>query len=1231
MWQSGPRPVFDAGHLGQLGPGVVAPGRMSASERILAAFSKGKKELIVPSLSGSIRAELAAELIRAGKRPVLIAKDHADAEALYRDLAFMRGVDDLTAADHGLVFLGADEKSPYEEYSPDAVAVMERLNTLYRLAREPDSVQAVVVSPRALLRKNVPPSYFDRAGDYLMVGEDIDRAAMLDRLAAAGYNRVSKVEDPGTYSVRGGVVDIYSPHLSAPVRVDLFGDEVESLRVFDPVSQRSGAELEEATLLPSREIHFDQASKERAEVALAELAVEAKMPSRALNELLDDVKAGIHFFGIERLLPAFHEGGLVGPEAYLPRGPEVVYLSHELDALSEQADTEWSRAERDHAHALDSHQLALPPEAHFQELSKTLEALLKDSLHLLMPAVHLGKSSTVELHVEQHEELRPELIRAARAQAEEDTMQPLVDRLKRWKRAGMVNIIACHTRGQAERIIELISPRGLNARLLQGGFQLAALLDTPPAEVAKGKGRGGLRDPSVHAWLVLGDISAGFACKEAGLSIVSEEEIFGRRRKRRTRRAPAAREFVSDLKDLNPGDFIVHVDFGVGQYHGLTKLAVNGVESDFLHIEYKDRDKLYLPVVRLRLISKYMSAGEGKSPKLDKLGGTTWANTKRKVKDTLLKMAAELLRLYAARKALEGFACPAPDEVFRTFEAEFQFEPTPDQQQAIDDVIEDMQKPSPMDRLVCGDVGYGKTEVAMRAAMMAIAAERQVAVLVPTTVLAAQHFAVFTERFKNIPVRIGLVSRFQTKQEVKDSLREAKEGKLDIIIGTHRLLSKDVAFERLGLIVIDEEHRFGVRHKEALKKYRTHVHVLSMSATPIPRTLHMGFMGVRDLSMITTPPMDRLAVKTEVHRFQEEVIKEAILREIKRGGQVFFVHNRVATIDGMAATLEKLVPEARVGIGHGQMSEDRLEQVMVDFMARKFNVLLSTTIIESGIDIPNANTIIINRADNMGLAQLHQLKGRVGRSAARGYAYFLIPSGNLSKDARARIAVLQRFTELGAGFQVASKDLEIRGAGNLLGKQQSGQIAAVGFEMYQSLLSEAVAELKGKTSAHLREPELQVPLSALIPDNYVKEASPRLSYYQRFNTADTDEATYDLLQEIGELYGSPPAEVENLAALMLVKQRLVRVGALTLDYGAQTKVMPPRVVLRFDPEAKEITPEQLVRYIQDDEDSRRLTTDGRLMIFLKDLEDTQDILRRAKEQLDELVRIKNRDAAGAKA
>ncbi len=1175
-----------------------------------------RNRIAIPGVTGSLRAELAAELITKKKVPVVIGRDQADAEALHRDLAFMLGTTDEEASDAGLLFFGADEKSPYEEYSPDGRAVMERINTLYRLIKEPKSVRALIVTPQALLRKHVPPSYFDRTGDYLVAEEEIDRESLLRKLVSSGYNSVNIVEDPGTFSVRGGIIDIYSPHQSKPFRLDLFGDTIDSIRRFDPATQRTEAKISDAVILPAREITFDAETIARATKAITARAEEIIVPTRKVNAAIEDIENELHFFGIESLLPLFHEGGLVPADAYLPSGERAIYLADEA-SLETELDDLVRETENGFELALAAHQIALPPDAHTAGTADTaalVRRIFEQAQVIETPEIGLAGAATVPLEWGETDGIRAEILRATSARtASPDLLAPLVERLKQWRADLYTTVIVSSTRGQAERLKAMLDPRGVNVRLLARPFSLAQLFEEKSA----------LRERSVHAYLALGEISGGFVLPESHLAIVSEEEIFGQRTKRRRRRTPAAGQFVSDLKDLQPNDFVVHVDFGVGKYHGLKRLAVNGVESDYLHIEYKGNDKLYLPVHRLKLVSKYMSAGEGPAPPLDKLGATTWSTTKKKVKDTLLKMAAELLRLQAVRTSLDGFALKPPDERFRQFESEFPFEPTPDQQKAIDDALADLQKPSPMDRLICGDVGYGKTEVAMRAAMLAVLSKKQVAVLVPTTVLAAQHFAVFNERFQSFGANIRVVSRFQSNEEVKATIAALREGSVDVVIGTHRLLSKDIYFKDLGLLVIDEEHRFGVSHKERLKKYRAHVHVLSMSATPIPRTLHMGFMGVRDLSMIATPPSDRLAVKTEVHKFSEDVIRDALLKEVRRGGQAFVVHNRVASITAFARMLERLVPEARIVIGHGQMSEERLEKVMVDFMNREYNVLLSTTIIESGIDISNANTIVVNRADRMGLAQLYQLRGRVGRSKVRGFAHFLIPAGTLSKTARKRINVLQRFTELGAGFKVASKDLEIRGAGNILGKQQSGQIAKVGFEMYQTLLSEAIDELKGSHRRSLREPELNLPVPALIPDAFIPSPGERLSFYQRFNAAETDEATYDLLQEITDLYGTPPAEVENLAQLMLLKQRLGRIGALGLDYGAKTKSMPPRLVVRLDQETVAISTDALVRFVQRQPRTRKLTPEGKLVLHLNEVEEAQEILHQAKEQLDDLVRLRN--------
>ena len=1196
---------------------------MTPVERILERFAGGARRVVIPSVHGSLRAQIAAELVVRGQKPVVFVRDPADAEALYRDLAFLLGTNEEFASERGLLFFGADDKSPYEEYSPDSRAVMERLGTLYRLSAAPATVRALVVTAPALVRRQVPPAFLEAAGEYVLAGADLDRENLLRKLVASGYHQVSTVEDPGTYSVRGGIIDVFSPSRTHPVRIDLFGDDVESLHLFDPGTQRNTESLEDVFLLPAREIALTEAVIHHAVSRIQEAAEALLIPTRKLHAILDDIENGLHFFGIESLLPIFHPDGLAAADAYLPQGDDVVYLLDDPEQVESTTDETWTEAEVGYERARTRHELAVPPDAHLADVHQNLKNLLESGRRIEWPEVHVGKGSdALEVRWASTDAIRTEVLQATRGTKEnDDVLHPLVHRLKSWRGDGLSSVIVCQTRGQAERLRAMMEHRDLRLEILGEPFDLSTFLspDNTPLKTR-------LRNKNVHAHLVLGELSRGFVLRTARLALIAEEEIFGRR-VTRSRRRPAAGELVADLRDLEPGDYVVHVDHGIGQYVGMTKLAVNGVESDYLHVEYRD-GKYYLPVHRLRLISKYATAGDGeKKPRLDKLGAPTWTNTKRKVKDTLLKMAAELLRLYAIRQSAPADAVTPPDEIYRQFEAEFPFEPTADQQKAIDDVLADLQKPHPMDRLICGDVGYGKTEVALRGAMLSVLGKKQVAVLVPTTVLAAQHHQVFVSRFERYPVRIEVVSRFQSTEEVKKTFEGLKTGAVDIVIGTHKLLGASVQFKDLGLLVIDEEHRFGVRHKERLKKLRAQVHVLSLSATPIPRTLHMGFMGVRDLSMIVTPPQDRLAVKTEVHKFDEDTIREAIMREIRRGGQVFFVHNRVASIGAMQGFLERLVPEARIGVGHGQMQEDALEKVMVKFMNKDFNVLLSTTIIESGIDIPNANTIIVNRADRLGLAQLYQLRGRVGRSNKRGFAYFLIPAGNLTKKARARIGVLQRFTELGAGFKVASKDLEIRGAGNLLGKQQSGTIAAVGFEMYQALLSEAIAELKGAQRRSLKEPELQVPTPALIPDSYVKPPGERLAFYQRLGAAETDEDTYDVLQEMSDLYGTPPGEVENLVQLMLVKQRLSRLGALGLDYAPESQKLPPRIVVRFDPEEPGVTPGQLVQYVQKRPSARKLTPDGRLVVHLGPIEEPQEVLQRSKEQLGELLRMARTEAA----
>jgi transcription-repair coupling factor (superfamily II helicase) len=790
-----------------------------------------------------------------------------------------------------------------------------------------------------------------------------------------------------------------------------------------------------------------------------------------------------------------------------------------------------------------------------------------------------------------------------------DHYVPLAEWLKQRKREGFLHVLAVGSLAQAERAKEILGELKVDVRIDKTPFQLSRL--------------DALRELDVALVIVIGELESGFIDRDERLTMLAETDVFGHRSHVQRKRHAGRGEFISDLKELKENDYLVHVDHGVGRFRGLQRLQIRGVEEDYLHLEYAGGDKLYLPVYRINLVQRY--AASGANAKLDKLGGTVWETKKQRVKDAVLAMAHDLLDLYAKRELAKAVPLPPPGPEYREFEASFPFDETVDQQKAISEVIADMQKARPMDRLICGDVGFGKTEVAIRAAHFATFGHAQVAILVPTTVLAEQHHRTFSERLAGLPVNVEVISRFREPKEQKEILKRLENGGVDILIGTHRLLSEDVRFKNLGLVVIDEEQRFGVKHKDRLRKLRSQAHVLTLSATPIPRTLQMSFLGIRDLSLIATPPVDRHTIRTQVTKFDEETIREAIHRELARGGQVFFVHNRVQSIASMGDYIRRVVPEARIAVAHGQMDPSKLEEVMVGFVERKTNVLITTTIIESGIDIPSVNTMIVNRADAFGLSQLHQLRGRIGRGAERAYAVLLVPkTDKVTKDAHRRLEALQRFTELGSGFKIASHDLDIRGAGNLLGPDQSGHIAAVGFELYTELLTQAVAELKGGLTRNVREPEIRLPVTALIPEKYVADTSLRLNYYKRMAQADTDEAVYDVLQELNEFYGEPPEAVERLTQVMLLKRRLMAMGATTLDgvvlLSAKKEAAGGRLAFVFAPEAP-IDRAKLVDLATHSPERARLTPDGKLVYSFtaKEVKTPEDLLDAAKALLNQLL------------
>jgi transcription-repair coupling factor (superfamily II helicase) len=1129
----------------------------------------------VTGLLGAARGLLLRDLLAPGpgraRQVLAVAADEDEADALARDAAFFLG-------EGAVLRVAADALLPYDDLSPDRNVEMERLAALARLHLTPEAVQVVVVSARGLCRRVVPRAVFEAGSELLGKGVTIARDGLAAKLLLLGFTRTPLVEDPGAFAVRGGIVDLWSPSDPAPVRLEFFGDEIESCRSFDPQTQRSGGEVPEVLLCPAREALFTEEAKAGAQRAVRDAAERVNRPTSRVREVLDAIDAGTPFFGMEALLPGFHAGGLGTLFDYLAgeggRGATYVDDVAAVDEALADLDAELLR---EHEGALRREELALPPEAHFLPGAEALARALARPV-VRRHRVWLGKDEPIRLPLEETSGIRGEI---ETAHGEEGALTPLTRRLEDWRSRGLATVVVCGSPSSSERLRRLLEDRRQHARLHAG----------PPLDGAA------LYDPAVHVHVYAGDVSGGFVDGPGRLALVSDEEIFGRRVRKKARKASDENAFAAAFRELNEGDLVVHVEHGIARYLGLTKMQIRGVEGDFLVLAYDGADRLYLPVAKIRQVQKFSGAA-AETIRLDRLGGSAFALRKARVKEQLLKMAAELLDIYAARAAHPGHAYPEPDETYREFEAEFPWEETPDQAKAIEDVLRDMRKDrtgpaaqAPMDRLVCGDVGYGKTEVAMRGAMLAVLAKKQVAILVPTTVLAAQHERTFRERFKGYPVRIEALSSMKDGAEVKAILKDTAQGKVDLLIGTHRLLASDVAFKDLGLVVVDEEQRFGVVHKERLKKLRKLVDVLTLTATPIPRTLHMSLAGVRDLSIIATPPEDRRAIRTFVMKFDPGAVKEAIENELKRGGQVYFVHNRVRSIPAMQKFLQELVPQARVGVAHGQMHVHELEKVMSRFVNKELDVLLATSIIESGLDIPSANTIVVNRADHFGLSQLYQIRGRVGRSRERAYAYLMVPARRpVTKDAQKRLEVLQRFSELGAGFQIASHDLEIRGAGNLLGKDQSGQIEAVGFELYSELLDEAVRELRGEPPREDIDPDIQLPVPALIPDGYMPDVHQRLFFYKRLAQAGTDAELDEVRADMIDRCGDPPEEVDALCEVMAVKVRLRDLRIRALESG------PGRLVLTLG-ESAALDPFLLAKHVAAN-DALRLTPDMKLVARL---------------------------------
>jgi transcription-repair coupling factor (superfamily II helicase) len=1083
-------------------------------------ISKSQNETRIAGLDGSAKAYVLFRYYAKRRIPVLVVvRSVREADKFARDFAFFSG------GKAPVMIFPQYNISPVRSVLNRSDIESERIRTLYKLANSGPPV--LVTTPGALLRKLIPKRELFGFSELVMAGEETSRELLIEKLISGGYSRVLMVEDPGDYCVRGGILDVYTPFYQDPLRLEFAGDTVESIRFFSASSQRTLKAVHEAVIIPAKEAVFKNEDLNDIIGRIREQMADVEMPVTAARELIDSIKRDLVLPEIENLIP------LIYPDPaslfdYLPEN--ILFIMDEPEELRKSAHEFLEQESKNYMSARDQKRLCVETERTHLSWEEA-NGIIKERKHLILRATgtYTGdetKDPAVNCSgfIENNDKLTQNLVSGVQR---ENHLTPLAEWIAEKMNLRCAVTIVCSTGSQSERIRALLLPYGIQAEIMKGFPEI--------------------HDAGIGVRICLGTVSSGFIWPEESLAVITEDEIFGAKHRRRKQPTGKTLSGLLSFENLKKGDLVVHDEHGIGRYGGLVKLKLNGSTNDFLLIVYRDDDKLYLPVDRMNIVNKY-SGIEGIDPVLDKMGGKSWEKVKERVKKSAEKIAGELLELYALRKINEGFSFGKPDSYFKDFEAGFPYEETQDQLKAIEDVLDDMEKANPMDRLVCGDVGYGKTEVALRASFLAVSGGKQVAVLVPTTVLAEQHFSVFTERFRRYPVEIACLSRFRSSKEQKEIVLNLASGKTDIVVGTHRLLQKDVVFRDLGLVVLDEEQRFGVRHKEKLKNLRNIVDVLALTATPIPRTLHMSLMGIRDISVISTPPEHRHPIITYVSEFDEAVIEGAIRKELARKGQIFFVHNNIYTIEAMARRLQDLVPEARTAIAHGKLGEDELESVIYKFMKKETDMLICTTIIESGIDIPSANTIIINRADKFGLAQIYQLRGRVGRSDEQAYAYLFIPKESaLGKDAEKRLKVLMEHSDLGSGFQIAMNDLRIRGGGTILGASQSGHIAAVGYDMFLKLMENAVSELKGEPVKTRIDPEINIPVSAFLPESYVPDIDQRLTSYRRLARMTELAEIADFKKELVDRFGALPGEATNLLLKVMLKILSHKAGIKRLE------------------------------------------------------------------------------------
>lgn len=1042
---------------------------------------------------------------------------------------------------------------PYERMISNATTMQERMQALIALVQK-DRTPLVVCSARVLTQLVIPPQELASSLFTLKTSQEVDLSMMLEHLYNLGYTPVAEVEEPGQFSHRGGIVDLFPPTLPRPIRVEFFGDEVESLRTFDQETQRSLNPVSTSIIGPAREA-LPTRGPEAAQ-ALSEL--DSSMLHRdaetCWQQNLEELRQKHSFDDIAFYLPYLHNKATVLD--YLSRNALLIFnnptnAQNRIRELDDQAHEMKERMEQEHENPTRLRDAYVSWNQLEPQIQQRRQLQFADAL----------SAAEGDFDAQQHggtDHLMPTFSSAnsygGRLRAFVQDCRKALDNRER------VIIVTA----QARRMAEVLSDESiLGERSIHVGAG-TNILQLPDAGTLV---------------LIQGQLMEGWQSHALALSLYTDTEIFGwSKRRNAQRRNPITP--ASFLAEVNPGDYIVHQEHGIGRFEGLVKMHMTGVEREYLLIHYAGTDRLYIPTDQLDRVTRYIGMGES-VPALSKLGTTEWTRAKSKAKENVQDIARDLLRLYSVREAAPGHAFPPDSEQpwLQELEDAFPYAETPDQERAIEEVKADMERPRPMDRLVCGDVGYGKTEVALRAAFKAVLDQRQVAILVPTTILALQHYNTFRERLKAYPVRVELLSRFRSEKEQKQVLEDLAFGKVDVVIGTHRLLQKDVVFFNLGLLIVDEEQRFGVVHKERLKQLRSEIDVLTMTATPIPRTMHMALVNLRDMSVIETPPQERLPIRTVIREYDEALIRESILREIDRGGQVFFVHNRVQGIQIIAQKLQRLIPEARIVVGHGQMNEDQLEHVMIDFSNGEYDVLVSTTIIENGLDIPNANTIIVNNAAFFGLSQLYQLRGRVGRATQQAYAYFFYgKDARLTQIQEKRLRAIFEATELGAGFRIAMKDLEIRGAGNLLGAEQSGSMNSVGFDLYCKLLAESVQEMQGKQSELATvSATVDLQLDAFLPDDYIGDRTLKVNFYQRLAHLSTPEQVEAMTAEMNDRFGTPPLPVQNLLTMVRLKVEASHLGFESIAMKdnefiltVKRTVVPNRILLyrRFRNEAR---------------------------------------------------------------